>query len=819
MKIYAKKLSLIFIFLVLSWQQAVAETSLLRQVSTTSTTGNLQIFLRLSALPEATVDTQGKRVDLVLADTIAATSFKPLAGDDKMIKMISRKQSNGLLLSFYFRYPPQHVQLKKMEETRSIMLNIQLGNPLSARYPDLSSRLHGVTLLHRQEIDFTNPIYGSTYGTDWKLFIRRYESPVSIRPRFLLTMPPFPMAAAILPKVSVPDWLGEKNVLLSRQKAWLQIADNIKNQLENEGNESYRKRLLLTYGECLVRAGKYEEPYKLLQQIALTYPDSPLAVYGDILFVYVIARHEDPYIAAINIKKYISEKYLDSNNPLLPRLNIFAAELSMETGRVKEAEKILSRDDIAYPRDADLLRLLRQADTYYLSADSIKALVAYDKIDKRATVIDSHPRSLAQFCDTLYTHQRYADAVKKYQVLVKLLSGDELQPTAMFRLAASRLKNGEKWIKTIPLLTQIQTAFPGSVGDYRAGIKLTDIKFLRKIMTPEQAASSYGQIGMQANRKQLREEALVKEAMVDALAGKRETSITLAMKILRDFRHGLLTTETKALIISQLPSVIKEMIKKGKYVDALVLAKQNRRFFARGWLETELLFDLAHAYEQLGAYDRAGRVYQYILDVATGREQEKAYVPMIKALYNTGRFDLVEDYGNQYFSRFPNSPARAEVYLLRVKALEKAGDTKAALRLLEEAHRPTNPDIEKTAARLFFNQGRWQKVITLLTDKKRLSWTGAERDYLLAESLFQAKQFAKAIPVFSRLTQEDPYEDQAMFRLAEIYEKTGKREKALNRFRQLTEKGKDARWKKLAEEEIKIMQLGINNSPADDQKK
>ncbi len=808
MKMTAKILPLLLILFVLPLRQARADSSILRQISKTTETGKMQIFLRLSSLPAYKIESQGKRVDLVLSNTVPAKSFKMLPGDEKMIRMISGKQAGDLLLSMYFRYPPQHVRVKKIEETASIMLDINLGNPLSARYPDLSAGLHGLTLLNREEIDFTNPIYSSSYGTDWKLFIRTYESQIAIRPHFLYSLPPFPLAAAIKPTTETSNWLDKKNIALSRHQAWLQIADNLKNQLEKEGNEGYRKRQLLTYAECLVRADKYEEPYKLLQQISLTYPDTTLASYADILFIYVLAWHEDPYLAAIDLNK--KQKKLRKNDPLRPYINIFQAELSLETGRPKQAKKMLTRDDIAYPPNADLLRLLRQADIYFITGDTIKALIAYDKLDQKASIIVTHPRSLAQYGDTLYNHQRYAKAMKSYQSLVKLINGTDLQPQAMFRLAMSRLHNGVKWSKTIPMFSQIQNAFPGSEGAFRARIKMTDIKFLHGVLSTGRAAEIYGQTGKKANKTKLREEALVKQAMIEALAENHETSITLAMKILRNFQHGGLKTETEALIISQLPAVLKKMTSDKRYIDALVLAKQNRSFFARGWLGIDLLFDLAHAYEQLGSYDRAGRVYQYILDVAAGKNQEKAYVPMIRALYKSGRYDLVEDYGDQYFSRFPDSPAKAEVYLLRIKALRAGGETEAAVRLLERPNRPSSQKIEKTAVHIFFDLGKWQKVIALLTGKKTASWAGGERDYLLAESLFQSRQYNKAIPVFIRLSEEEPYSDQAMFRLAEIYEKIGKPDKALNQFKQLAEKGKDARWKKLAEEEIKIIQLKVD---------
>ena len=803
----AKILPLLLLLLVTDGRAMAA--SILRQVSQTDTVGRLQIFLRFSRLPDYRLETTGKRVDLVLDDTIVGRDFSLLPGDDKMIRMIMRHQPDNLLLSFYFRYPPQRVTVKKIKETSSLMVNILLGNPLSAAYPDLATRLGGLTQLHRQTIDYTNPVYATEYGTEWKLFIRNYELPVTIQPRPLYTMPAFPVAATL---DSSPDkiktWLGEQNMPLVKSRNWQALANRIKEQLEIEENEEYRKLLLLTYAECLVRMDEYEEPYKLLQQIALTYPDTDLALGADILFVYVLARHEDPYLAVIETGKL--EKKLASDSQLRPCLYLFHAELALETDRWKLADQILKRTDVGYPGKLEVLRLLRQADTYYASGESIKALIAYDKISKRSTaMLRQHPLSLAQYGDTLYIHQRYALAQETYSQLVKLLDGSSLQPLAMFRLAMSRLHSGEKWTRVLPLLTQIQNAFPGNEGDYRSRIKVTDLKYLHKTLTGKMAAQIYGQIGVAANKMLLREEALVKQAMVTCLNGDHEQSIELAMRILRDFRHGNLILETKALIISQLPALLKKMIANKRYIDALVLAKQNRELFSRGWLGLDLLFDLAKAYEALGAYDRAVRVYNYILDVANEEDQDRAYLPMIRALYNSGQYAKVEDFGDQYFSRFPGSPGTPEVFLLRLKALQQSGEPRSAIRLLKQKNRPTSPEIEKAAARIFFEQGLYKDVIAVLSSDRLKDWNTPERNYLLAESLFRIKEYDRSVPLFKRLAEDPEYSDQAMFRLAEIYRDKGRIQDSLNQFEQLAEKGKEERWRRLAREEVRIIRLGL----------
>jgi len=778
----------------------------LNKTTLTDEGSSVQIFLRLSELPPYSIETIGKRVDLVLSNTVPAKDFTVLSGNDKMIKMLSKKHLDRLRLSFYFRYPPQNVSVRKTEETSSLMLDILLGNPFSTRYPDLASRLHGITVLNRDEIDYTNPIYASAYGDNWKLFIDKYESSVDIRPGQHLTLPPFPLAAVIEPQVPLKTWLPEEIITLGKEEAWSQVSAALINQLELEDNEAHRIRLLLTYAESLVRDNQYREPHKLLQQISLTYPDTLQDTYAKLLFLYLTAVQGDPYLASIQLAELT--KQLTPNNPFTSYLNILQAELALETNRIEEATDILKRDNVAYTGKADRLRLLRQADTYYYDKDFVKALVAYKNLSVSPDIVEECPASLARYSDTLYTHQHFKEAAEKYQILVKLLSGQRLQHLAMFRLAMSRLHAGDKWSRVFPLFNQIQDAFPGTEGAYRSHLKQTDLYFLDDKTRNNQTAVEYGRIGVIANLITLREEALVKQAMVNALDGKHEVSLEQAMSILRDFRHGDLTVETRALILSQIADVLKTMISDKRYVAALVLAKKNRMFFARGWLDLKLLYDLAEAYVQLGVYNRAVRAYQYILEVSTGEEREQVYAPMLKALFESGQYALVEHYADRYFFRYADSPGAADIFLLRINALQKNDQLALATSLLADPSRPSSPEIDHTAVRIYFKLQQWDKAITLLeTENNPDDWPKGERDYILAESLFQNGRGEESRPYFLRLQEEEPYIELAMFRLAELDIQEGNPEGALKQFQKLTEKGKDPRWVKMAREEIKILQL------------
>ena len=780
--------------------------AVLQKITSTGEQARLQIFLRFSELPAHALETTGRRVDLVLKDTVLAADFSPLSGDARMIKMISRKKGADTVLSFYFRYPPQSVTANDNRETASLMLDILTGNPFSAMYPDLSTRLRGVTLLRRNEVDYTNPLQLSPYAGRWKALFKEYETPVRIRPALRLSLPPFPLATHLAPETRAGQWLSAETLALAAKDRWKLVYRKVRKQLESEEDDEIRNRLLLTYGEALVRAGEYGEPYQLLQQIILTYPETRLAAMARLLFIYLQAEKEDPYLAFTELDSLVRK--MGDNNPFPAYTTILQAELAIRTDRYREAETLLRRDNIAYTGGAEILRLLRQADTSFGQGRMIRALVAYLQLERRSRIIESHPRSLANFSDTLYAHQRYADAADHYQRLSALLADRPGRDLVLFRLAMSRLRNGAAPREILPLLSQIRNAYPDTEGAYRATLKQTDLEYLAGRLTTGQAGTAYHRIAAHANRIELREEAAVKEAVVHALGGDDQEAITLAMQILRDFQSGRLRVTTQALILQRLPLVLKQLIRDGEYVRALVLAKQNRTYFARGWLKPDLLYDLARAYTRLGAYDRAVRTYQYIFDVSDGAEREKVYLPLLASLFEDGRYELVEDYADRFFFRYPDSPDAPKVFLYRIRALRRAGHLKMAARLLDKKDRPASKAIDLVAASIYADLGRWQDVIAILSRPEMAAVTaGGQHGYELAEAYFQTGKYALARPIFERLQEENDFRDLALFRLARMDLMAGQTAQALNEFRQLAEKGKDPRWIKLAKEEIRILEL------------
>ena len=739
---------------------------------------------------------------------MVSKTVTPLPADDRLIKMLIKQEEQSTVISLFFRYKPQSINENARPEPASLMLDIILGNEFTSMYPDLSDRLQGVTRLDRDNVDYTNPVNVSPYAADWLSFFRDYESAVSISPPMTFTLPPFPIYKAVEDPMLVEEWLPETAGEPAAQGLWNQVQQILREHIGNQRDEHKRELLLFTYAESLVRAGEYENPHALLQQIIQRQPDTAMADLANFLFVYLRNRHEPDYPGFYELQKAIAP--FAQTTPYAGYFTLLLGEAAMDMGRPDEAEKLFTRDDIAFHAGANAIRRMRLGDIRYIEDQKIKALVSYLQLDDDSDVIHEYPESLSRFGDLLYMHKKYAQAVDAYAELSELLDQKPGHDLAMFRLILSRMRLGTPQRQTENALQQLREAFANTEGAYRATMKQTDLDYLNTSATNEEIINRYQHLGRVANTIALREEAYFKEALIYHLEGKKEESIQQCMRLLREFQSGNLRTEARALIIRQLEDVIADRVAEKRYTEALVLAQQNRDLFSRGWISKNMLYDLADAYTNLGFFDRAARTYQYLFDVSSGAEQEQVYLPLLESLYFDGQYKTIEDYADRFGFRYPQSSLRAPIFLLHLKALVAQGKEKQAAALLDEENRPTSDEIESYAVQVNYKLDRWPEVIQGLTETSLSSQVETDRKMalMLAEAYYQNGQ-PQAAEIFYLLAVDgEEKNDQAGFRLAQIAAADGRREEALKLLREIAEKGISPLWQKLAEEEIAIMQLG-----------
>ncbi len=775
--------------------------SVLTRINKINIKNSVELYCSFSEIPAYRSNIRGKRVDFILENTLIEPGITLFEADDKIVKILSLNKNNKTIFSFFFRFPPQRFDVIPNKKENKLTVNILLGNPYSSALPDFSAKLEGLTIIERTTKDFSNPLIASRYAADWKSFFRLYESKVQLLPPVQFTMLPFPAIAYLLPERGKNKEILDQEIYeLAKQDLWNDILPLLFEQIQKADDPEIKKKLALTYGDVLARDNNFADAYKQFYLLAEEYSEEEIGISAKYLLILLRARFEEPFIADFELRNFQSS--MTTANPLTPYFLITQIEAALATEQYVRMNELLGRDDIAYPEDTALIKELRQADYWYGSGDLIKAYVGYQLIEKHDILLEK-TFSLNGYCDTLYQHKQFPEASRCYNLLAGHIFDKKQLGMINYRkyLADLHFKTP---VDMIDYFARIENTYPGTEAGFRGAIKKTDLQYLTLKDWSTQAISYYHAFAEKSVSKITREEASFKEALVYRLKGENIKSTELLMVFLRNFRKGALYSSGQALLIELIPLVIQEYVEKGMYMEALVLAKQNRKLFVKNWVSIDLLSELAHSYNSLGIYNEASKLYLYLITLSSEDQKEKYYLPMISATYSHGEYDIVEDYADQYSFRYPKGKYETEILLFRIRSLLAEERYKDAIAILPESI-PEEENFSLLAAVLYFHENNFEKVVEILDRPLEINDNKLSRtNFMLAESLYQLQKFDQAKGSFMKISKESIHHDQSRYRLGEFLKKDGENEAALKLYEELVETGNNPLWIKMAQKELEL---------------
>lgn len=796
-----KHLPLLLLTLLLVPFSAKAESTLTR-VNKIDTKNAVELYLRFTAIPVYRTTTRGKRIDFILEDTVAQKNLQFFEEDDKIVKVLSFYKNNKTVLSFFFRYPPQKIEITAREKENKLIVHILLGNPYSTALPEFSSKLSGLTIVERTTKDFSNPLIASTYAADWKSFFRLYESKWQISVPVQFTIPPFPAIRFLTSEnddskdILTPEVYG-----LADQKLWHTMPGLLLEQIKTEKDPEVKKKLALTYGEALSRDDQFSDAYKQFYLLAEEYNEEPIGVLAKYLLFLLRARFEDPYIADFELRKL--KPLMTSANPLTPYFLITQIETALATEQYDRMKELLAQDNVGFPHEISIIKELRQADYWSGTGDTIKAFVGYQLL-KKQTILENKIYSLNGYCNSLYLQKQFRDATVCYKRLGTQSNDKEKLGMINFRKYMSELHYTEP-VKMIDFFSRIENTYTNTDAGFMGSIRKTDLSYLYLEDWSEKALLHYKDLAQRGLSRALREEASFKVALVYRLRNEHTHSVKHLMTFLRDFRNGELYQEGQALLIEQFPMVIKQYLEKEMYMEALVLAKQNRKLFVKNWVDIDLLADLAASYNSLGIYEEASKLYLYLISLSSQDKKERYYLPVIQAAFEHGAYGIVEDFSDQYSFRYPNGKAMIAIKEILVQSLLAEHKYSKAINILPEPI-PETESFSLLAANLYFHENDYDKVISVLnrpitiSDKKQ-----DRRKFMLAESHYQNGELESAFEFFSKIDSESIHYDQALYRRAEFLKTQNDSDTALKLYKELAETGKNPLWVKMAKKAIEYI--------------
>jgi thioredoxin-like negative regulator of GroEL len=783
------------------WPPLATAKSVLTRINKISNKNTVELYCSFTSPPVYRYNIRGKRVDFILDNTTLEPNFTFFKADDKIVKILSLKKNNKTILSFFFRYPPQRFDVTPNQKENKLTVNILLGNPYSSALPNFSSKLAGLTILERTTKDYSNPLIASPYAADWKSFFKLYESKIHLSLPVQFTILPFPAMALLLPERETNrELLSDKIYELAEQNLWNDILPLLLEQITTETDTDIKKKLALTYGDVLSRDNNFVDAYKQFYLLADEYAEEEIGIFAKYLLILLRARFEDPFIADFELKNL--QQSMTPANPLTPYFLITQIETALATEQYSRMHTLLARDDIAFSSDTAMIRELRQADYWYGTGDSIKAYIGYQLLEKHEILLDKI-FSLNGYCDTLYQQKQFSDASRCYATLTNHINDKEKLGLINHRKYMSEL-HYKTAAEMVDSFARIENTYPETEAGFRSALKKTDLQYLTLKDWSTNAILYYKTFAEKAITRASREEASFKEALVYRLNNENIKSVNLIMPFLRNFRNGELYKSGQALLIELFPLVIHEYVENKMYMEALVLAKQNRNLFLNNWVDIDLLAELAAAYNSIGIYNEASKLYLYLISLSSEDQKEQYYLPLITAAYDHGDYNIVEDYADQYSFRYPNGTYKTDILMLRIESMLAEERVTDAVALLPNPI-PETENFSLLAATLYFHENNYDKIIDILdrslpiSDEKR-----ARRNFLLAESFYQLGNFEKAGTIFAKIPKESSHHDQALYRMGELLKKEGKKSAALKLYKKLVETGQNSLWIKMAQKELEL---------------
>jgi hypothetical protein len=799
-----KKICIILFILQTLWPPLASATSVLTRINKITSKDTVELYCSFTSLPSYRANIRTKRVDFILDDTVLDPNFSFFEADDKIVKILSLNKNNKTVLSFFFRYPPQRFDVTPNQEENKLTVNILLGNPYSLALPDFSSKLEGLTILERTTKDFSNPLIASPYAADWKSFFNLYEPKIDLSLPVQFTILPFPAMTFLLPESeSNRGLLSEEIYELAKKNLWSDILPLLFSRITTEKDQDIKKKLALTYGDVLSRNNNFADAYKQFYLLAEEYAEEEIGIFAKYLLILLRARFEDPFIADFELRNL--QQSMTPTNPLTPYFLITQIETALATKQFSRMYDLLALDDIAFPDDTVMIRELRQADYWYGTGASIKAYIGYQLLEENKLLLDKI-FSLNGYCDTLYQQKQFRDASRCYTTLKSHVKDKDKLGMINYRKYLAEL-HYKTPIEMVDYFARIENTFPGTIAGFRSALKKTDLRYLTLKDWSANAILYYKAFAEKALTRASREEASFKEALVHRLKNENIKSVNLLMSFLRNYRAGALYESGQALLIELFPLVIREYVDKKMFMEALILAKQNRKLFLNNWVDIDLLADLALSYNSIGLYNEASKFYLYLITLSSQDKKEQYYLPLIASAYGHGAYNIVEDFSDQYSFRYPNGNYKTEILILRIKSMLAEERFKDAIALLPESI-PETEEFSLLAATLYFHENNYQKVISILdrslpiSDKKR-----TRRNFILAESFYQLALFDKAKSLFSKISKDSIHHDQALYRMGELLKKEGQKGVSLKFYKELVETGRNGLWKKLAQKELELNEV------------
>ena len=789
LKILGMILFFVLFFLSTILPVRAAQAVSLLGMSKEETPYHTRITLEMSEVPQFEMEKSGQRVDLLLNDADISGQLRKLPEDEAVVKILLAKKHHDLMVSILLRRPPKQVVAESKDNPGRVVLDLYWADSSAAR-PAVAFRIADMPP-RKPGSGATDYAQQSPWDGRWREFFAEYRQDWTVPLSLRFTLPTLP---ALVTDENSPLWPLQQ---YAEQGQYLSLQQAAEKMTGLNEDQTLRRKLLVA--EARLRSDALKTAVPLLDWLQddpnLSQALKPRVEY---LTAYGQAVGGQPIVAQLTLQPYLSQ--LSTDHPLLPPMSLLYVEAALASHQDQLALDQLTATKMTWPPALEKVAALRRADARTGLGKPGSTLDAYRDLAEVPGLFEHYLFSCNRAAFSAFKAKAYTFASDLY---LRMIGPTEDLPGHDLILFANGESLYEAGDETWGLIGLERAALdnPGSEGSDRARLRMLDNKILKGgEMELAEAAIKFGQLASDSKYRTVREESFFKQALAHYLLAENQLSVKELMKFRRDFHSSALRREADLLLARQLPGVVHQLLADHNDLDAVVLVEQNRKLLLSGRLDRIFLQDLAKAFDNLGLYQRAGRVLLYMFDRMDGQPDQKyLYLPIIESYFKRGEFSEVTGFAGRYLDSYPQGEDAATIYALLLDAYQRQGKNDELLTWLHKPDRPTSPTLDIRAAWDYWRLGRKADVIANL---ERARKAGAKLQVkemaLLAESYFQVHRYDQAEKKYRLLLDDAEFGPQAHYRTAQLLLQRHQNKQAVTVLKQLVKQDRYGAWGKLA---------------------
>ncbi len=752
------------------------------------------VVFSFSTLPEYRLEPSGQRIDLFFKKTETVPNLRPLAEDDKIVRVLLGETQSELMVSLLLRQVPANITATAHPANASLALELFWQEGDQSR-PSIAFRISGMPT-RQPGTGTTLPRLRSDYTGRWHEFFLDYRTPLYMQLALDFSLPTLPRhGLEELPE----SWEPILQSLEAQQPA--EALQGLRAHAPENLDAPWHAAGQMLHAEALLRKGDGPGGQALLDTLPEQDLSTALRQRAGYLNSLALVMNGDPFGALArrgNLEKLLGE------DPYRVPFDLLWVEVALSNGDGELALDQLQREPSRWPEGLQHFRLRRLADARVLAGQPEQALDHYRTLLTNGTLPDRDLFSSQLAARAFLETGHFESAQLLYQQLSERRMDTDARSEALYLRGLATYLGGNRQ-NALLQFRQLIVDLNGTRGALRAWLTTLD----HFITTREerhllQGLRDYPVILALTEDRHLREEVFFKEAITRYLRGEHLRAIDSLGQFRRIHASSTLRREAESLMVEILQPEIEALIGRGEDLQAVVLLERYRDLLIQGDGQWPFLPQLAKAFTRLGLFERGCRVYLFLLDNARCEEEAKTfYLPLACLYFDRDEFALSERYARYYLEKYPDGKDRQELFLLQLTSLQRLERLDDAADLLQQESAPHSTQIDLLGAQIHWQRGAYEQVVAYAN---RLGSRGEAIPpaglLLKAEALRRLGRGQQALPLYEVLLDDGTFRDQAAYRCGQLLLARGARSRALKLFQDIAEKGEDSLWRRLARDQM-----------------